>query len=255
MPLNSNFLNMSFGFRMDTPGASPYGFAALLDQESKPNKDKLYEYIKKLIAKKNKPIAWFVSHCSTHSGREWIAKEMQKYINIDIYGNCGPLQCSKGGKCLQMLDTDYYFYFAAENSLCLDYLTEKIWDQGLGYFSVPIVLKRSFVEHLLPPASFIAVDDYQNIEEFTFYLLDLINKPQEYMQYLLWRFDYVSIKMNSNTDPRAEKLFGVCQICKLTQMNPRPIITISSPINEWWDKSCDPPEYLINKFKKKEDEQ
>jgi len=55
----------------------------------------------------------------------------------------------------------------------------------------------------------------------------------------LWRYDYVSIKLNGDTDPRAEKLFGVCQICKLTQMHPRPIITLPAPVNEW----------LKNKFK------
>uniref|UniRef100_A0A1I8BH07 Fucosyltransferase n=1 Tax=Meloidogyne hapla TaxID=6305 RepID=A0A1I8BH07_MELHA len=252
----SDFFNMSFGFRMDTPGASPYGFAALLAPESKPNKYKLNKQINELIFKKKKDVAWFVSHCSTHSRREWIAKEIQKYINVDIYGSCGTLQCSKGNglKCVQMLNTDYWFYFAAENSVCIDYLTEKIWDQGLGTLSVPIVLKRSLVQNLLPPTSFIAVDDYKSIEEFTYHLKTLINTPQEYMKYLLWRYDYVSIKLNGDTDPRAEKLFGVCQICKLTQMEPRPIITLSAPVNEWWDNSCDQPGSIIKKFKKNDEE-
>lgn len=258
MSINSKsaFFNMSFGFRMDTPGASPYGFAALLASESKPNKNKLNEQINELIAKKRKDVAWFVSHCSTHSKREWIAKEMQKYINVDIYGSCGTLQCSKGVglKCVQMLNTDYWFYFAAENSICKDYLTEKIWDQGLSTFSVPIVLKRSLVQHLLPPFSFIAVDDYKSIREFTHHLKTLINTPHEYMKYLLWRYDYVSIKLNGDTDPRAEKLFGVCQICKLTQMHPRPIITLPAPVNEWWDNSCDRSDLLIKKFKKNNEE-
>ena len=74
MSINSKsaFFNMSFGFRMDTPGASPYGrsliilfknilfsgFAALLSSESKPNKNKLNEQINELIAKKRKDVAW-----------------------------------------------------------------------------------------------------------------------------------------------------------------------------------------------------
>jgi hypothetical protein len=41
------------------------------------------------IKKKTKLSAWLVSNCKTHSEREEYAKELQKYINIDVYGACG----------------------------------------------------------------------------------------------------------------------------------------------------------------------
>ena len=56
-----------------------------------------------------------------------VAKNLQKYIDVDIYGGCGPLKCSlQPWECLEMLD-DYRFYFSFENSLCKDYVTEKLF--------------------------------------------------------------------------------------------------------------------------------
>lgn len=38
---------------------------------------------------KTKMAAWFVSHCETLSRREKLVEELQKYIEVDIYGKCG----------------------------------------------------------------------------------------------------------------------------------------------------------------------
>ena len=56
-----------------------------------------------------------------------MAKNLQQYIDVDIYGNCGPLKCSEEDwECYEMLN-DYRFYFSFENSLCKDYVTEKLF--------------------------------------------------------------------------------------------------------------------------------
>ena len=39
---------------------------------------------------------------------------------------------AQGNKCFNMLNTDYKFYLAFENSNCRDYITEKFFVTGLG---------------------------------------------------------------------------------------------------------------------------
>lgn len=60
-------------------------------------------------------------------------------------------------------------------------MTEKLFYQGYSFAIVPIVLRRNIVEKYLPPNSFIAVDDYQNVNELVDYLQFLIKNKQEYM--------------------------------------------------------------------------
>ena len=80
---------------------------------------------------KTKMAAWFVSNCNAGNKRNNYVDELEKYINVDVYGLCGipcPKNDNNGEKnCLNQLDTDYKFYLAFENSNCKDYVTEKVY--------------------------------------------------------------------------------------------------------------------------------
>jgi hypothetical protein len=45
---------------------------------------------------KTKDVVWIVSNCNTPSKREKYVKEMQKIINVDIFGRCGKPCVKKG---------------------------------------------------------------------------------------------------------------------------------------------------------------
>ncbi|KAK7085359.1 hypothetical protein SK128_020242, partial [Halocaridina rubra] len=74
-------------------------------------------------------VAWMVSHCETASGREIYVKELKKYIPVDVYGHCGNFICGKNHLDIycytDVLQPNYKFYLAFENSWCNDYITEK----------------------------------------------------------------------------------------------------------------------------------
>lgn len=97
------------------------------------------------IVHKREAAAWFVSNCKTKSGREVVGKqlmtELAKYnLKVDTYGWCGELTCPRDliDDCLDLLEQKYYFYFAFENSLCEDYVTEKLL-YPLLHMTVPVV--------------------------------------------------------------------------------------------------------------------
>ena len=85
-------------------------------------------------AGKTRKVAWFVSNCSARNKRLQYAKELAQYIEVDLYGKCGTMKCSRAisGLCFQLLNKDYKFYLAFENSNCKDYITEKFFINGLG---------------------------------------------------------------------------------------------------------------------------
>ncbi len=48
-------------------------------------------------------ISWMVSNCGTHSERENFVEELQQFIDVDIYGECGPLKVRSGHKLIKSL--------------------------------------------------------------------------------------------------------------------------------------------------------
>lgn len=98
--------------------------------------------IKQKLTKKSKAAAWFVSHCETPSQREVFVRklsdELDNYeLTIDIYGFCGKFSCTNE-ECPTLIESDYFFYLVFENSMCEDYVTEKILIATKN-FAVPIV--------------------------------------------------------------------------------------------------------------------
>lgn len=95
------------------------------------------------INNKKKLVAWMVSHCETDSLRELYVKQLNHFITVDIYGNCGLLNCSRTWdfstpECYDMLESNYKFYLSFENSVCPDYVTEKFF-HAMSRYIIPVV--------------------------------------------------------------------------------------------------------------------
>ncbi|KAI8436159.1 hypothetical protein MSG28_004248 [Choristoneura fumiferana] len=107
----------------------------------KPINDTLRERLKT----KNKTVVWFASNCNALSKRQEFAEqlhyELKNYnLNLHVFGDCGTHKCprDKMKDCLKMIERDYYFYLALENSFADDYVTEKLlW--ALQYYAIPVV--------------------------------------------------------------------------------------------------------------------
>ncbi len=80
------------------------------------------------LSNKTNTVAWMVSHCDTNSRREEYARQLQKLIQVDVFGECGNISCPRNGthwisspECYEMIGRKYKFYLSFENSFCDDY--------------------------------------------------------------------------------------------------------------------------------------
>ncbi|ELT99121.1 hypothetical protein CAPTEDRAFT_66605, partial [Capitella teleta] len=115
-----------------------------------------------------------VSNCQFTSGREYYVKEMQKHLDVDIYGHCGKdLVCGEFGElrvdCVKEFISKYKFYLAYENSFCDNYYTEKL-TKMIDVDTIPVVMGWVNFTSVLQPGTFIDVRDFPSVKALTEYL-------------------------------------------------------------------------------------
>jgi hypothetical protein len=84
------------------------------------------------------------------------------------------------------------FFCILENSICFDYVTEKLL-QRLNIFIVPVVLGGGSYKYFAPPRSFINSYDFDTPRDLAKYLNKLRRNHEEYMSYFWWRNYYKSV--------------------------------------------------------------
>ncbi|EGT37087.1 hypothetical protein CAEBREN_28172 [Caenorhabditis brenneri] len=156
------------------------------------------------------------------------------------------MKCQRGDKrCDTMLDTDYHFYVTFENSICQDYVTEKLWKSGYQNTIIPLVLKRELVAPFVPPYSFIAVDDFKSVKEMGDYLNYLMNNKTAYMEYFDWRRDYKVVFLDGSHHDVLERPWGFCQVCRMAWTDPRERVTIPN-WDVYWRQTCEKDGELVD---------
>ena len=128
----NGFFNLTMTYRQDSDIFTPYGSVT----QMKVLPDDLEVAVAEfglshahMISSKEPRAAWFVSHCDTESQREHFVKELEKFYPVDKYGKCGNLSCSRNKEedCWKMVESKYKYYLSFENSICTDYVTEKLF--------------------------------------------------------------------------------------------------------------------------------
>jgi alpha-1,3-fucosyltransferase len=129
----TNYFNWTMTYRWDSDLVSPYGYIKPTGNVPlHPSHEQMKDYLTSrsvvnYAEGKTKMAAWFVSNCASKSRRMELVKELQKYIDVDVYGDCGTMKCPRKREedCRQMAANKYKFYLSLENSICQDYVTEK----------------------------------------------------------------------------------------------------------------------------------
>ena len=176
---------------------------------------------------RSRDVAWMVSHCDTASKRHVYVKALSRYINVDVYGACGNLRCAKKqtSKCMQDLERNYKFYLAFENSVCDDYVTEKLY-RTLAYEIVPIVYGGADYRKLSPPNSYINILDYESPKSLAAHLKHLSANDSAYEAFFQWKPYW---KFIGNNDFLRR---GFCRLCEM--LNRGDVVKTYRDVHKWY---------------------
>ncbi|XP_057368824.1 alpha-(1,3)-fucosyltransferase C-like [Daphnia carinata] len=170
-------------------------------------------------------IAWTVSDCNTTSRIETYVEELSRYIDIDMYGECGNLNFDGSFDV-----TDYKFYLSFENALCPDYVTGTFFEM-MNQDIVPIVYGGAIYEQYAPIHSYIDARQFKP-KELAAYLTLLDANETLYGEYFWWKDHY---RVKSSVKGMMGNAF--CHLCQELHRNFRsksyPNLT-----HEWSENQC-----------------
>ncbi|XP_045032420.1 alpha-(1,3)-fucosyltransferase C-like isoform X1 [Daphnia magna] len=245
-PLFRNYFNRTMTYRRDSDVVDlhPYGHMQCIDAASpscsklpqtadakKPNivqenDDSTSVPVKIDLTLKNWTVAWFVSNCETNSRRELLARNLSHFIPVDIFGHCANannITCSDRAACDEKLSRHYRFYLSFENSLCLDYVTEKLY-RPLQHNAVPVVYGGADYSLYLPAGSYVNAMDFGSPERLADHLNKLMGDDELYLTYFRWKSKYA-------VERRAKD--AMCQLCQLLGDSKTKEKSYAD-IAEWW---------------------
>ncbi|XP_031355240.1 alpha-(1,3)-fucosyltransferase 6-like [Photinus pyralis] len=167
-------------------------------------------------------VALMASNCGGQSGRWQYISELRKHIQIDVYGACGKLKCAGHYDLDCPTLTQYKFYLSFENSNCDEYITEKVWWNAYQKDAIPIVMGGSNKSYrkILPPNSYIHVNDFATPRNLADYIKYLNDTPSELKIYFQWKKSFSVL--NEHGYFRSASVH-YCRICEALHYNSKEV--------------------------------
>lgn len=154
-------------------------------------------------------------------------KLQENGIDVSMYGRHGNKSCIK--PCSDELN-QAKFYLALENSLCIDYVTEKVY-KVRDYNVVPVVFSGANLTRFLPPRSYIDVNEFKTVKDLANHLKYLSDNPRELIKYFWWKKYY---KIKRQFMVKGDQLCKICQ--KLNEPNLWERNQFYPSIKDWYGK-------------------
>ena len=204
----NNLFNLSATYRRDSNFTSQYFYPYHIWA-----KNELFDENRDFSFNKTEFAAIIVSNCYSRSGRLHYINELKKYIPLTVFGKCGEKCHSQNDDgswrstdCHKIISKKYKFYFAFENSLCTDYVTEKFF-KILPEDIIPVVYGNGSYSSYVPKSGFINAFDFQTTKHLAEYLIYLDKNKTAYNSYFKWKryVKFISSPGWSN--------FPLCEMC------------------------------------------
>lgn len=185
-PYNGLF-NWTMSYRRDADVPIPYGRTVPVSPEGVGDWD-----LDSTARNRSCLVSWVVSRYKPTQARAAFYQRLKRHIPVEVYGRW--TQRPLADRELMPTISRCYFYLALENSCARDYISEKLWRNGLGAGAVPVVLgpSRATYQALAPPGSFIHLDDFGSVEALADHLRSLVSDDrgggggEAYRKYFRW---------------------------------------------------------------------
>ena len=217
---------MTITYRLDSNITQFYGLGHIRNVVESVKVDKKTLDYYKLAKSKSTSVAWIASNCYS-AGRSEYIKKLGEFIKLQLFGNC-PKHTKCGKTCYKDVAKNNKFYFAAENSLCKDYISEKPW-RALEVGMIPVVYGYGNYSQVLPHNSFIDVRDFESPRLLATYLNKVANNKTLYNSYFKWRDTFVTSE---------RKVDYICQLCELLNQPERPKRIVKNLDIFWSQGDC-----------------
>ncbi|XP_064605312.1 alpha-(1,3)-fucosyltransferase C-like [Liolophura sinensis] len=216
--------NWTVTYRLDSD--IPFPFFVTTAKDKLMPEAEFNQTMQTILQSKTKIIAYMNSNChASHTKRLEFLYDLKAYLNVDVYGACGNLECPRQSDVCTKTMSQYKFYLSMENSHCRDYLTEKVTEPLLQWNAVPVVMggaDPSDYEKILPPNSYIHTSGFNSARDLFEYLILLDKNPSLYAKYHYWRRTHVG---------NAESSW--CNLCLALHNASLPVQTYSD-FSDWY---------------------
>ncbi|XP_007242639.3 4-galactosyl-N-acetylglucosaminide 3-alpha-L-fucosyltransferase 9 [Astyanax mexicanus] len=219
IPGLDNLFNVSLSYRKDGDISLPYGRVIPLEKELEedykpPEKDKI--------------VCWIVSNYNPDHKRTHYYQELQKYIQVNIYGDYFERHVSE--EEYREIVASCKFYLSFENSVHKDYITEKLFN-ALALGAVPVVFgpSRKNYERFVPSDAFIHVEDFTSMRALAKHLYRVNDNEVLYHSYFRWRRQFEAVTTSFPEE-------NACRSCEYVQRNRE--YQVLTDLHQWfWDGS------------------
>ncbi|KAK6174086.1 hypothetical protein SNE40_017429 [Patella caerulea] len=234
-----NLFNWTMFYREDSDIFASYGIVRRKLPSELYNRD-----LDAIVKAKPKKFVALISHCGTEGKRLEYIQLLQKHIQIDIYGGCGPLKWSRSDDkgFMHMVNSTYKFYLAFENSFCDDYISEKAYRYYKADFILVVRGGGNYTRHI-PAGTFIDTRDFKTTKDLADHLRFLDTNHDAYMKMFrkkdLYTSETEALKtVHGNTVVWIHYQFesrALCEVCYRLNHLQKYSKTIER-IDKWFDK-------------------
>ncbi|XP_072931546.1 4-galactosyl-N-acetylglucosaminide 3-alpha-L-fucosyltransferase FUT6-like [Epargyreus clarus] len=216
----ANLFNWSMTYRSDADIPVPYGRTVAL-----PKSPDIIDDLTKLIpnwSKKRRDVlpTVLMSNCGVSYRMKYL-KELKQHIEVDVHGKCSDKNkksCPGHFKADCELMSQYLFYLVFENSKCKEYLTEKSFYHAYSKGAIPVFLGPPLedCEKLLPPNSFLHVDNFQYPKDLAEEMVRIANDQDRLLSFHQWRANF---EVRNEHGYFGSRSFHLCRVCEALNYN------------------------------------